>query len=87
MGLANRLAQRGSALAAAIALAGDLAHFPQQCLRSDRLSSYQQWSLPMEEALRNEARRGLEVLQGGETLKGARRFVEGHGRHGKIDDF
>jgi enoyl-CoA hydratase len=86
MGLANRLVPRGGTLAAAIALAGELARFPQQCLRSDRLSSYEQWSLPMREALRNETRRGLEVITSGEMLKGARRFVEGHGRHGKSDD-
>lgn len=86
MGLANRLVPHGSALKAAIALANDLARFPQQCLRSDRLSSYEQWSLPMEEALRNETRRGLHVLNSGETLTGARRFAEGHGRHGDTND-
>ena len=32
-----------------------------RCLRSDRLSAYEQWSLPYEEALRNE----LEALHGG----------------------
>jgi len=42
MGLANRLAPRGEALRAAISLAADLARFPQECLRSDRLSSYEQ---------------------------------------------
>ena len=42
MGLANRLVPRGEALQSAIALANDLARFPQQCLSSDRLSSYMQ---------------------------------------------
>jgi len=86
MGLANRLVPPGEALDAAVALARDLARFPQQCLRSDRLSSYEQWGLPMEEALRNEARRGLQVIQSGETLKGATRFAAGHGRHGSPTD-
>ena len=86
MGLANRIVPQGKALEAAIALANDLAHFPQQCLRSDRLSSYEQWSLPFEDALRNEARRGLEVIRAGEPQAGARRFVEGHGRHGSMSD-
>ena len=86
MGLANRLVPPGEALQAAIALANDLARFPQLCLRSDRLSSYEQWSLTTEDAWRNEARRGLEVIRSGEALTGARRFVEGRGRHGSTSD-
>ena len=86
MGLANRLVPPGEALSAAIALARDLARFPQQCLRSDRLSSYEQWWLPLEEAFRNETRRGLRVIQSGETLKGATRFAAGYGRHGNTTD-
>ena len=86
MGLVNRLVPHGAALEAAVALASELARFPQQCLRSDRLSSYEQWSLSLEEALRNETRRGLDVIRSGETLKGARRFVEGYGRHGNATD-
>ena len=86
MGLANRIVPKGKALEAALALAGELARFPQQCLRSDRLSSYEQWSLPLEEALRNETRHGLEVIRSGEAQEGARRFVEGHGRHGSMSD-
>ena len=84
MGLANRLVPHGTTLEAAISLATDLARFPQNCLRSDRLSSYEQWSLPMPEALRNETRHGLEVIQSPEMTSGIRRFVEGQGRHGKI---
>jgi enoyl-CoA hydratase len=86
MGLANRIVPKGEALQAALALANDLARFPQQCLRSDRLSSYEQWSLSLENALRNETRRGVEVIRSGEAQAGARRFVEGHGRHGNMRD-
>lgn len=86
MGLANRIVPKGKALEAALKLAGELARFPQQCLRSDRLSSYEQWSLPLEDALRNEARHGLQVIRSGEAQAGARRFVEGHGRHGSMSD-
>ena len=57
----NRLVPKGQALAAARQLAHELTNFPQRCLRSDRLSAYEQWSLPYEEALRNE----LEALHGG----------------------
>jgi len=86
MGLANRLVPKGEALRAAITLANELARFPQLCLRSDRLSSYEQWSLTIEDALRNETRRGLEVIKSGEALSGARRFAAGHGRHGSMTD-
>ena len=86
MGLANRLVPKGNALPTAIALANELARFPQLCLRSDRLSSYEQWSLTLEDALHQETRGGLEVLRSGEASAGARRFVEGRGRHGSTSD-
>jgi enoyl-CoA hydratase len=83
MGLANRLTPPGEALPAAMQLAADLAALPQNCLRSDRLSSYEQWGLTTEDALRNEFRRGMQVMQSGETQAGASRFVKGAGRHGQ----
>jgi enoyl-CoA hydratase len=86
MGLANRLVEPGTARAEAVALAHTLARFPQRCLRSDRLSSYEQWTLDLSAALRNETRRGLEVVVSGETGAGAMRFAQGAGRHGSFDD-
>nr|BBH96018.1 enoyl-CoA hydratase [Thermogemmatispora argillosa] len=86
MGLVNRLTPHGEALPTALKLAQQLARFPQQGLRSDRLSLYEQWSLPLPEALRLEARYGARTLQTGEASSGARRFAEGHGRHGRFDD-
>jgi len=83
MGLASRLAEPGRALPEALELASRIAAFPQRCLRSDRLSAYQQWSLPLPEALRNEFRRGMEVVGSGETAAGASRFAAGSGRHGQ----
>src|SRR2546422_2817962 len=59
MGLANRIVPKGGALAAAIALASDLAALPQRCLRSDRLSAIEQWSLGWREAVLNEFHRGM----------------------------
>jgi enoyl-CoA hydratase len=82
MGLANRLTEPGDALAGAIELARQIAAFPQICTRSDRASSYEQWDLPMVEAMANETRHGLEVINSGETLEGASRFAGGEGRHG-----
>jgi len=86
MGLANRLVEPGQALDAALELASELARFPQRCLRGDRMSSYRQWDLDLEAALVEETRIGLEVIQSGETLEGARRFASGKGRHGSFDD-
>jgi enoyl-CoA hydratase len=82
MGLANRLCEPGEALEAAVALAEQVASFPQGCMRSDRLSSYRQWDLPMDEALYQEAEAGLAVIRSGETQAGAARFAAGEGRHG-----
>jgi len=84
IGLANRLVPRGQALGAAIELAESLCEFPQSCMRSDRLSSYEQWSLGYDAAMRNELRRGQSVLASGETVAGASRFKAGKGRHGSF---
>lgn len=85
MGLANRLVEPGRALPEAIALAEQLAAFPQRCMRGDRRSSYDQWSLGLEEALAHETRLGLEAIRSGETIAGARRFSAGAGRHGTFE--
>jgi enoyl-CoA hydratase len=85
MGLVNRLVEPGQALPAAVELAQQLAAFPQRCLRSDRLSCYDQWPLPVEEALVLETRYGLETIESGETAAGAARFAAGAGRHGRFE--
>ena len=85
MGLANRLVERGQARDAAVELAHQLAQFPQRCLRSDRLSAYEQWAMPFEQAMRNEFRRGADVIRSGETQAGAARFAGGAGRHGSFE--
>lgn len=82
MGLANRLTEPGAALAGAIELAAQIAAFPQRCLRSDRRSSYEQWDLPLTDALANETQLGMQVIASGETREGATRFADGAGRHG-----
>ncbi len=65
--------------------AGAPAGFPRTCMRSDRLSCYEQWGLSTAEATRNEYRRGMAVLGSGETVAGARRFAAGTGRHGSTE--
>jgi enoyl-CoA hydratase len=54
-------------------------------MRSDRLSSYEQWNLDIAEALKNEGRRGLPAIQQ-ETRAGASRFASGKGRGGSFAD-
>ncbi len=82
MGLADRVVPTGNALAAALTVAHELAALPQTCLRSDRTSVHEQWSLSTADALLNESRRGLAVIASGETALGAERFARGDGRHG-----
>lgn len=80
MGLANRVAADGTARAAAEALAAALSNHPQTCLRNDRLSSYEQWGLPLPQAMANEFTHGLKTLESGEWLEGATRFGKGEKR-------
>src|SRR6266478_2572165 len=61
-GLANRVMPKGQALAEAERLANEIARFPQLCLRTDRMSSYRQWSLSLEDALGAEGRAGAAPL-------------------------
>ncbi len=82
MGLANRVAPPGEVLAVAIDLAEQIAAFPQACMRNDRRSVLDQWSLDWDAAITNEAQLGLETLASGETAAGAARFASGQGRHG-----
>jgi enoyl-CoA hydratase len=77
MGLANRLVAPGQALEAARELAHDIASRPQAALRSDRRSSYEQWSLGLEEALAGEYRHGMDTLATGELFGGLERYASG----------
>jgi len=83
MGLVDRVAEPGSALASAVSLAHELAALPQMCLRNDRRSAIEQWGLTEGEAMRNELRLGRATLESGESLEGAQAFAGGTGRHGQ----
>jgi enoyl-CoA hydratase len=74
IGLADRVVPEKQALQGARALAAELAALPQACLRSDRLSAYEQWGMETAAALRNEYRHGIGTVSSGETLAGAQRF-------------
>ena len=83
-GLANRVVPAGEARRAAEALAHDIARFPQVCMRSDRLSALEQWSLPLDAALRREAELGAAARR--IAPGGAARFASGKGRGGDFSE-
>jgi enoyl-CoA hydratase len=85
IGLADRVVEDGQSRSAAEVLAEQIAGFPQLCMRSDRLSAYEQAGLSITDALGNEFRRGMEVIRSGETAAGAQRFASGAGRHGRFE--
>lgn len=82
IGLCNRVVPKGQARDAALALANELAKFPQNTMRADRMSAYAQWDLALAPALHQEWERGKHCIQ--EGLQGAARFAAGQGRHGKF---
>lgn len=82
MGLVNRVVPNGQSRAFAEALAREIAGFPQECLRNDRRSVYEQAGLPLDIAMAREFELGMRSIASGETHAGATRFASGDGRHG-----
>lgn len=82
IGLVERLVGPGEALGEAQRLAQEIAAYPQRALRADRLSVLNQWSLTLDGAARAEFEGGVRTMRSGEAQAGARRFIEGSGRHG-----
>jgi enoyl-CoA hydratase len=82
MGLCTRVVPRGGAREAAVALAQQLAAFPQATMLADRMNAYEQWDLPLREAMHLEWERSKHRMADG--LEGAARFAGGEGRHGKF---
>jgi enoyl-CoA hydratase len=82
MGLCNRVVPKGDARDAALALAQQLAKFPQRTMLADRMNAYEQWDLPLSEALHLEWERSKHRIADG--LEGATRFAGGAGRHGQF---
>jgi enoyl-CoA hydratase len=83
-GLANHIVEIGKSREEAENLARIIASFPQTCLKNDRTSAYQQFSMSINEALTNEFELGLKTLASGEYLAGSDEFKLGKGRHGKF---
>lgn len=84
-GLVNRVVPAGTARAAAIELAHQIARMPQTCMRGDRRSARTQWGMAEKDALLREFAIGMTSLSS-DGIEGAARFAEGKGRGGSFDD-
>ena len=80
MGLVNRLCAPGQALDHARELAAQLSKAPQLCMREDRMSSYEQWSTGLDEAIQNEFRHGMSALSDPDFLANVQRFFAGRAK-------
>jgi enoyl-CoA hydratase len=76
IGLVDRVVPDGTALAAAVALAGEIAASPWRCVVSDRRAVYDGLGLDAAEALANEDRLGREVIFAEDFAAGVDRFGE-----------
>ena len=85
-GLANRVVEVGQSRQEAEKLAREIAAFPKICMRNDRLSAYEQFSMSVEDAIANEFEYGMKTLASGEFLEGSKAFTDGKGKHGKFND-
>lgn len=84
IGLANRLCDDGESWETAMSLARELTRFPQACMRADRLSAMEQWSLDLPGALAGEWK-SAEAFRA-EGSAGAARFASGKGRGGTFEE-
>jgi enoyl-CoA hydratase/carnithine racemase len=85
IGLAERIVPHGQAREAAEEMAQQIARFPQECVRSDRLSAYRAWGKSVREGLESEWATSAGIVKA-EGMRGATRFAEGKGRHGDFKD-
>ncbi len=82
MGLASRVVPPGTAAAAAIALAEELAALPRTTMLADRASALAAFDAPLPEALLREHDRGVAAIAAGGMAEGVAAFRAGAGRHG-----
>ena len=86
LGLVNIVTKTGAAYGRAMHLAKEITTHPQTCLRADRASAIHATfaSKSLQGSLDNEGMEGLHVLSK-ESIKGAKKFVSGLGKHGKFN--
>lgn len=85
IGLCEKVVPHGGAREAAEAMAQEIARFPQECMRSDRLSVYRAWGKPVRDGLESEWATSAAIVKA-EGILGASRFAGGKGRHGDFGD-
>lgn len=84
IGLVNRLVEKHDELIpCALDLAKQISSFPQECLRTDRLSVYYGLGRPWRSALKNEFDKGIQIVEK-ESVEGAKNFSKGVGKHGEF---
>jgi enoyl-CoA hydratase len=81
IGLVNELVEPGKQLERALELAERIAAFPQETMLADRRAAIEGFGLPLAEGIALEHKLGRETLH--VAVKGAKRFADGEGRHGK----
>lgn len=74
IGFVNRVVDDGDALAAAVALAGEIATFPWRCVVSDRQSVYDGLGLDLAAGLAREDELGTATIRADGFLEGVARF-------------
>jgi enoyl-CoA hydratase len=85
-GFVTRLVPDGTALAAALELAADIAEKPWTCVTHDRASVYEGLGLGLEEALANEDRHGRTVIFADGFADGVARFATRQGARSEAGD-
>ena len=85
-GLANHVVDDGKSREEAEKLAQIIAGFPQNCMRNDRASAYEQSGMNINEAMANEFEWGLKTLAKGEFREGSTEFIQGKGKHGDFNE-
>lgn len=81
IGACESVVPDGGSRAAAEAMAGEIARFPQVCVRADRRSAIRQHGLTVRDAMKFEWQNGQSPMHE-EAVEGAARFSDGLGRHG-----
>lgn len=85
MGIANRIVEVGTVKEEAEKLAAQIARYPQLCMKNDRKAVYEGFDLEFDKAMELEFTLGMTVVQSGESMKGAKHFVQGLGKYGMIN--
>ena len=84
IGLYAQIVPDGTVRAAAETLAAQIASFPQLCMRTDRWSTmHYAYEQSVIEGMKKEFQNGVPIVRE-ESIKGAKHFVQGQGRHGQF---